>query len=516
MRRHEENPAKQKENGAAIAADGQKKAKKYMKNTRKKFTKETLTGFFRKEEHKRHLRQGSYASFLTLFVIAAAVLVNLIVAQLPSSVTQIDVSEQKLYSLTDATKEMLKGLQKDVSIYYIVTGGNEDTTVEKMLERYEELSPHLKVEKKDPNLYPKFAGQYTDDTVSENSLLVVCGDKSRVVAYNDMWETSIDYMTYSQQTTGYDGEGQVTSAINYVTSDTAAKLYWITGHGEIGQSALSSYFKDAVAKANMEVEELPLLTSEIPEDTDCLVIMAPETDFAEAEANKVIDYLENGGKALVFTSYTDTNQPNLDRVLETYGVQRKDGIAVETDNRHYYPQMPYVLLPDIQSSEITADAGSYVLVPMAQAIVPLEVYRDSLKIESLLVTTENAYVETDPENSVWSNTGDAETGAFAVGVSVTETVGSAKTQLVYFSSVNMLAESFDGAVAGSNTKVVLGALNQMCEIEETTNVPIKSLEYSSLVFTAASVNLWGTITIAVIPLGFVVTGFVIWLKRRKQ
>lgn len=74
----------------------------------------------------------------------------------------------------------------------------------------------------------------------------------------------------------------------------------------------------------------------------------PTTDFSEDEANKVITYLENGGKLLMFTSYTGTDMPNLDSILENYGVKRSSGIVVETDSQHYYPQMPYYLLPNIQ------------------------------------------------------------------------------------------------------------------------------------------------------------------------
>ena len=171
------------------------------------FSKENLRRIFLEEENRRHLKHGSWSSFLVVFVIAAVVIVNLIMAQLPTTVTQFDVSTQKLYSLTDDTKELVKGLEQDVTLYYVVTGGNEDDTVEKMLDRYQDLSGHIKVEKKDPNLYPKFTSEYTEETVADNSIIVVCGDKSRVVSSSDMWESSVDYSTYSQQTTGFDGEG---------------------------------------------------------------------------------------------------------------------------------------------------------------------------------------------------------------------------------------------------------------------------------------------------------------------
>lgn len=487
------------------------------KKIRRKFTKENLKRIFVEEENRRHLKHGSYSSFLVLFIIAAVVIVNLIVGQLPTTFTQFDLSSQQLYSLTDDTRDLVKALDQDVTLYYIVTSGNEDDTVERMLERYEDLSSHLTVETRDPNLYPNFASQYTDEDVADNSIIVVCGDKSRVISSSDMWETSIDYSTFSQQTTGFDGEGQVTSAISYVTSEDTTKLYWITGHGEVEESSLSSNFTDAVNKNNMEVEELALMTNEIPEDADGIVIMSPTSDFSEDETEKVISYLEGGGKALIFSNYTDTDLPNFDSILENYGVQRTEGIVVESDSNYYYPQMPYVLLPEIQSGDITEPVeNSYIIVPTAQAIVPLDSYRDSITIESLLTTTDGAYIEADPENSTWTKSADSETGAFDVGVSITETVDDTETQIVYFSSVNMLAEQFDSAVSGANSNLVMSALTNMCQVENSVSIPSKSLEYTSLVFTAGSMNVWGIVVIAVIPAAFLIVGLGIWMKRRKQ
>ena len=253
---------------------------------KKTFSKEHLKEVFTGEEQKKHLKQGSYSSIMTVIVLAVIVVINLIVAQIPTSKTQIDLSTQKMYSITDETKTALKDLDQDVTLYYIVQKGSEDDTIEKLLEHYDELSDHIKVETKDPDLYPKFTSQYTDQTVAANSVIVVCGDKSKVVSNSDMWETSTNYQTYQTQTTGFDGEGQITSAITYVTSENNPKVYWVTGHGEASESDLSTNFSDAINKNNVEISDLALMTDDIPEDAEELVIMSPTTDFSEYEANK--------------------------------------------------------------------------------------------------------------------------------------------------------------------------------------------------------------------------------------
>src|SRR5699024_7628545 len=124
-----------------------------------------------------------------------------------------------LYTIGEDTENLVRGLEQDVTLYYVVTGGNENEYISRMLERYEDLSDHLTVEKVDPEHHPTFTSQYTDEEVSDNSIIVVSGDKSRVVGSSDMLVQELNYYTYSYQVTEFDGEGQVTSAIAYVISD---------------------------------------------------------------------------------------------------------------------------------------------------------------------------------------------------------------------------------------------------------------------------------------------------------
>ena len=267
---------------------------------------------------KKSLKNGSYSMGITAIVIAVLVVINLIVGQIPEKYTQVDVSTQKLYTISDTTVKYLKDMNTDVTIYHIVQSGKEDSVLEKMLTRYEEESKHIKVEKKDPVLYPNFTSQYTSDDVADNSLIVVAGEKSKVISYSDLYETEMDYTTYQTNTTGFDGEGQIDSAISYVTSENLPVIYTLEGHEEL---ELNSSLTDSLQKANYDVQSLNLLTQDaVPEDTGCLLIAAPQKDLSEEETQKIITYMEAGGKVMIFTEYTGTDMPNLKSVLENYGV----------------------------------------------------------------------------------------------------------------------------------------------------------------------------------------------------
>ena len=84
--------------------------------------------------------------------------------------------------------------------------------------------------------------------------------------------------------TSFDGEGAITSAIDYVTNPDQPVVYTLTGHGE---EDLPATFADSLEKENITVEDLSLLnTAEIPEDVACLIVYAPQSDISEAEGTR--------------------------------------------------------------------------------------------------------------------------------------------------------------------------------------------------------------------------------------
>jgi ABC-2 type transport system permease protein len=488
----------------------------------KKGLKDRIRSAFSGEERKKNLRHGSYVSMITALVIALVAAVNLVAGQLPSAATQIDTSAQQLYSIGEETEELVRGLDQDVTLYYVVTAGNENEYISRMLERYGDLSSHLKVEKVDPELHPTFTSEYTDEEVSDNSIIVVSGEKTRVVSSSDMLVQQLNYYTYSYQVTDFDGEGQVSSAIAYVISEDLPVLYQLTGHDE---QTLGSNLKDSIEKSNIELQDLSLLTEEsVPEDAAALLICSPARDISEEEAQKILTYLEGGGRVLLFTDYSQEEMPNLTSVLTSYGLQKADGIVMEGDSSHYYPQRPDVLIPEISTSSEALSGlaeDTYGLIQDAQPIEELEEYRDTLEIENLLTTTENGYVKQVSDDGMISfqaEEGDP-TGAFAAGVSVKETLDEdTETRLVYFSSSSLVTDDLDPYVSGGNTEIVTTVLMNLCEMEDTVSlsIPSKSLSVDYLYYNNQTAGILKIIVMGVVPAAFLAVGFVIWLKRRKR
>lgn len=487
------------------------------KNKEKKHNKINFRDIFLNFS-KKHIKNGSYSMTMTVVFVAVVIVINMIVGELPSKYTEIDVSGQKLYSIGDETKELLSELEKDVTIYQIAQSGGEDEVITSLLKKYEDESEHIKVEQKDPVVNPKFASEYTTDNLSANSLIVTCGDRSKVIDYNNMYESDIDYQTYSYQTTGFDGEGQITSAIGYVTSENLPILYTLTGHGE---TELGSTMKEGIEKANMEIKSLNLVSEgSVPEDADCLFIGSPSTDISSDEKDAILEYLENGGKAMIFSDYNENKMENFDEILANYGLERTEGIVFEGDSQHYAMQMPYYILPDVGSAEAVAGLSSdgyMVLAPFAQGIVQADDVRSTVVVNSLLSTSDQAYSKSNlSSGSLEKEDGDTD-GPFDVGVSVTENVDDKETKLVYYSASSLLDSQVNQMVSGGNEKLVMESLKWMVDTEETVTVsiPSKSLQVSSLMIPGYDASFWKICVMGVIPGFFLVAGFVVWFKRRR-
>ena len=89
------------------------------------------------------VRIGGYSVLAVLIVIAIAVAVNILVSALPSSATQLDMTPNRLYSVSDQTKQIVGDLDRDVTVYFVARNGYEDSTLENMLGLYGGLSSHL-------------------------------------------------------------------------------------------------------------------------------------------------------------------------------------------------------------------------------------------------------------------------------------------------------------------------------------------------------------------------------------
>lgn len=467
-----------------------------------------------------------FSTGMIAIVVALTVVVNLIASALPETYTQIDATSQKLYSITKDTEKYLDTLKDDVTLYVMVNKNSKDDNVDRTLQKYASASKHVKVKYVDPNVSPTFASKYTDNDVTSNSIIVVCGDRSKVIDYNsDIYEYSYD-SSYNYSVTGYDCEGQVTAAIQYVTSESTTNVYELTGHDE---STLSGDFSEVFQKRFMNVGSLSLLTVDaIPEDCQAIFITAPQSDLSEDDLSKLSQYLGNGGKIYLSIDYSKWNDlTNFKKLLSDNNIETTESLLAETDRSYYY-QSPFYLLPNVENTEVSSSVAG-----MTQVFVPYSVGltytgEDDSNVTSFMTTSDTTIAkaaaniaavqsQADATNIASAQDGDTQ-GQYSLGIMVTNENGG---ELCVLGSAMMCTDSANQIVSGHNATLFNGIVNALVTTDDENSdnavvIAAKDYTVSNLTVSANAMLVYGILWGIFMPIVLIIIGIIVWARRRKR
>lgn len=473
-------------------------------------------------------RHGAYSVGLTVLVIAVVIVFNLIVGQIPEAYRNLDVSSTKIYDISDTTTELLDSLDSDVDMTVLAVKDSTDERITTFLSRYAALSDKIHMEWIDPVLHPS---ALTDYDTTENTIVVSCEDtgKTTTVSFDDILVLDeYSYYYYGTESyTEFDGEGQLTGAVNYVTNDTDHTIYQTTGHGE---SSLSTTITDLMEKNSYTLSEVNLLmTTSVPDDCDLLLMDAPTTDLSADESEMLRSYLADGGKAMILFGDTSSAElPNLSEVLSEYGMEAADGYIA--DPTRCYQGNYYYIFPELSVSGDMADgiSSEMVLLTNAHGMNLVDPARDTISTTSFMSSSDQSYAVTEETQ---------EQGSYTLGAVATEKIensdedtedtdggddeaadsDSAETEesrLTVISAGSLIDQSITDAFPQlENTKLFMNAVTANFEGVQNLSIEAKSLgtEYN----TMQHVGLLSFLVIFGIPAVILIGGFVVWFRRRR-
>ncbi len=450
-------------------------------------------------------RQGTYAAGVTAVVIAIVIVLNLIVGQLPSNLREIDLTDNRLYTVSDTSADYLKGLSRDVEILVVAEHGSIDERIAKFLDRYAALSDRITVTELDPVSNPSVLTTYN---TSADTLVVRCAEtgKQTTVAFSEIIVQDLYsyYMTGNYSETEFDAEGQITSAVDYVVRDSSDKVYTLEGHGE---ASLPSSAAGLIDKANLLTGSLNLLTAgSVPEDCDLLICYAPAKDLADDELVMLRNYLAGGGSFFLLTDADGL--ANFNTLMAEYGMTVVSGYIADAAN---YYRSPYYILPTLSGScDLTSGLSddAMALIINARGMILTGPARDTITVSSFLATSDKGYAVTDSNQTQ---------GVYVLGATSVETLGENGEDTARFTVVTA-SSLIDASITDSfpnlsNLDIFMNAVTADLEDAGNSSIAAKSLEITYN--TVRNAGLWSVLFIIVIPLAVLVGGFLFWLKRRK-
>ena len=469
-------------------------------------------------------KHGAYSVGVTAAVVAIVVVLNLIIGQLPEKYRSIDVSNTKIYEISDTSKTLLKNLDQKITMKVLANEEEADECIRTFLSKYSGLSKNISVEWIDPVLHPSVL---EENDASENTIIVSCEEtgKTTTVAFRDMIVTDMYsyYYTGTASESEFDGEGQLTGAVNYVVNDAGQQVYRTIGHGE---ATLSSTITDLMNKNNYQVEEWNLLMEgSVPEDCELLLINAPTKDLTEEERTAIETYLGQGGDVMLLLGEKNAAEmPNFAALMKTYGMEPADGYIA--DPERCYQGNYYYLFPQLSLSDEMADgiSSEMVLVINAHGFTVTDAARDTITTTAFMNSSDHAYAITEEKQTE---------GSYALGAVAVETIEdeteSESTEKSETTEDSETKESrFTVISAGSlidsqitdtfttleNTTIFMNAVTANFDGVENLSIEPKSLsiEYN----TVQHIGVFSLLVIFGIPVLILVVGFVVWFKRRKM
>jgi ABC-2 type transport system permease protein len=473
----------------------------------------------------RKFRFGGYATLLIVGALAVVIAINVLVDQIPG---KLDLTQNRIYSLSPETYKVLEGLKTDLTITTIGKPGQEDATVKTILAKYAARSRHVKMQTIDPEMNPGWTKQYdaTGQGLSAGTLVVASGAKYKNIGVYDMY--NYDTSNYNPmdpnsqpRLTSLSVEQRVTSAVLYVTAEKNVTIYVLQGHGE--QTLDSLGLSTPIANENYAVKSLNFLTTKaVPDDANIVLVMAPKNDLSTDDAEKLRAYLAGGGRAeFLFDVFQKDNEfPHIADLLKTYGIEVRGVVVVEGDTNKVATQNPAYIIPSMEYHDINSPlrANSYdVVLAWAQSIQTLDLKKKSLKIEPLLTSSSKSYGKRDIQNatSAERQAGDL-SGPFTLAVAVTDPASEAgrqDTQIVVIGNIRFLAQSIASAVPG-NGDFFMNSLGWLKGQKESLTIRPKSLQQMRLTISSLWALIFSGVVVILLPLLILGSGFAVWMRRR--
>lgn len=486
---------------------------------------------------QKRFKYGTLATVITVVFVAIVVIINLVVSMLLERFpTKLDLTADKIFSLSDQSVDYLKGLEQDIEVTVLsdeaslTTAGTTAKQVVEIINRYAQYSDKIKISfvnpDRNPEVITRFNNLYKGD-VSSKFVVLTSGDRIKALSVSELISSETSYSSdYSSTSTitKSTAEQAMTSALMYLTDANPMKATVLTTDSLGDISALTSLLETN----GYDIEEVDLLSGTIDAQSDLVILNSPSADLTETQVDKLAAYLDNGGKLgrnLVYLPvFGQKATPNLDALLAEWGIEVGSGYALDSNsnNMAMYGNA-YGIYTTIDNGDYVQDIQNPQLPVLALLSRPVNLLfteaSNGRTAQSLLATADTAIVI--PEDAQQDLDTDSlpkqSVNIMAVGSKETY-VGneSVKSNVMVFGSVYLMLSDLMESAQLNNGDYALSAINTMTGKTSSINIVAKDLTQSTLSITASQASVLQTVVMFLIPLAIIIVGIIVWLRRRNK
>ena len=462
-----------------------------------------------------------------------------------------DFTREGLFTLSQRTEQVLKGLNKPVDVYLFMSQGEPNfAEMRELLTRYQAKSPEVHAYFVDPDREPtrfralaekygvRVGLQENGQTEAELAALVTSGDKRWSITRDDL--VDFDYGSLDQQGGGapkvnVKTEQALTGALVQVTSGRATKVCVTEGHGEWpleGEERSLYAMKTELKRENVEVTSLATRgKSELPKDCDAIWVVGPARAFAKEEAEALKRYLDGGGNLLLTLDPVLEGEQVMDTGLESlteaYGVHIDKDVVVELDPAHLLSASP------IEQFVVTSYGDHPMMRPLVSLAAPVAMLlarsfsiSEGSEAEVLIKSSDKAYGESalgqlTAGDDLKAGEGDVK-GPVNIAVAVDtrpEKEGEGTPpklggRMVLIGDSEWLAGPFLQQPQVANIDLLSSVTGYLTERKELVSIAPRKIDAQAIMITEDGLMGIFLRTVVLMPLAVLVFGVGIWWQRR--
>ena len=414
----------------------------------------------------------------------------------------IDMSANQRNSLSQETARLLENVDYPLQVTLFATPQNDHRRLlEALFERYHQLQPRIQYQSLNPDLYPDMLREH--DIRFDGEIL-------------------LEYQGRSEKLTQVN-ESSVSNTIQRLLRQGERWLVFLQGHGERNPYGEANHdyslFATQLAGKGYSVETLNLFQAgAIADNTDVLVLASPRVALLPGEIQYIRNYIERGGNFLWLADPEQVTQ-GLELLGEDLALGFAPGIIVDPSGQLLgLDRVDFALIGEYPRHPVTSNLNSLSLFPRAQGV---EFYGDeNWQRQNFLVSGERS----------WSETGEI-LGAVSLGDDDDETAGPLTIGMSLKRAQERDGEQFEQRVAvigdadflsnqylgnGSNLDIGLNLFNWLSHDDRLISISPRPAPDTRLELTKHQQLGIAIFFLLALPLGLLVSGLRIWLKRRKR
>jgi ABC-type uncharacterized transport system involved in gliding motility auxiliary subunit len=439
---------------------------------------------------------GVVSAATAILVVAVLGGLNYIAVKKPKT---WDLTKEKIFTLSDQTASVLKGLKDEVRVVAFYAPNEPDyTELEQRLRQYRQRTDKLHVELLDPAKHVKEVKEFN---ISQSGPRVIVKAKGKESRAKDISEEAL------------------TNAIAEVTRGASKKIYFSKGHGEhaIGDATERGMklFVDNLKSEGYQVEEIELAANKtMPADAQALIVAGPVASLSDGEAKLVQEWVDKGGKLIAMID--PGVHSGLDKAFAAWGVKLGDDEVIDTESQ----QPEFALAQEYADHPITNPRSSPFqlasIFPLARSVSKAQKAPAGWNVVELAKTGPRSWGEVDPirNGRVEYNAGRDLKGPVPLAVAVTHGSGDSESRVVVIGNSNFAANGFYRL--SGNRDFALNAASWVAHEEAKISIRPKSRSANHLFLTKEQKHTMTLFAFDVLPFSLLFAGLFVWQARKAR